>query len=275
MNATDGAPRPSVTFRPAIFSGYRTGAVDISLMKRRVISIPTQLGCRIGCSFCVSGDVPLVRNLTAPEMLHLVHESLRAAPPDGRPIELSFTGEGEPSLNWRQAAAVCQALPGVSPDFSSVRYCFSGLGADRLLAKLDGGPFQTRLQLSLHAARQGVRDRLVRNSSPLPEILAALERHAHRFASVELNVVLQDGVNDSDEDLHALVTWGSPAWPILLNPLLRDGAEVMAGRAAHFERELRAAARTVHRYQRIGERICRGGIYPLMAARLHPIRSVQ
>ncbi|CAN7773814.1 hypothetical protein LJR290_007675 [Variovorax sp. LjRoot290] len=62
---------------------------------------------------------------------------------DDRTIELSFTGEGAPALNWRQAAAVCQALPGMSSYFNSVRYCFSGLGADRVLAKLDGGPIPT------------------------------------------------------------------------------------------------------------------------------------
>lgn len=257
----------SVRFRPATFSGYHTGALDIGMATRRIISVPTQLGCRIGCTFCVSGKAPFVRNLTSLEMLHLVGEALRADPPNGRKLELSFTGEGEPALNWRQAAAVCQALPGLISDFTSVRYCFSGLGADRLLARLDGGPFQARLQLSLHAARQVVRDRLVRTSAPLREILAALQRHQDRFASVELNVVLQDGVNDADADLAALANWGSPAWPILLNPLLRDGAEVMGARVEHFERELRGAGRRVHRYQQIGARTSRGGIYPLLIAR--------
>ena len=260
------APTPNVQWRAAELSGYRTGALDISLAARRIISVPTQLGCRIGCTFCVSGEGPLVRNLTSAEILHLVHEALRAAPPDGRPLELSFTGEGEPAMNWRQAAAVCEALPAISPDFDSVRYCFSGMGADRLLAKLDGGPFPTRLQLSLHAARQQVRDGLVRDSAPLLSILAALKLHQARFASIELNVVLQDGVNDADEDLAELARWGSPAWPILLNPLLRDGAEVPGRRAEHFERGLRAAGRTVRRYREVGARISRGGIYPLLAA---------
>ena len=266
MTPISPAPAPIVHWRAAEFSGHRTGALDIILAARRIISVPTQLGCRIGCTFCVSGEGPLVRNLTSAEILHLVEEALRAAPPDGRPLELSFTGEGEPALNWRQAAAVCEALPAASPDFDSVR-CFSGLGADRLLAKLDGGPFPTRLQLSLHAARQPVRDRLVRNSAPLSSILTALELHRDRFASIELNVVLQDGVNDSDEDLAALACWGSPAWPILLNPLLRDGAEVPGRRAEHFERELRLAGRAARRYRDIGALISRGGIYPLMAAR--------
>lgn len=265
MNAASPAT-PSVQFRPATFSGYRTGALDISLAARRIISVPTQLGCRIGCTFCVSGEGQLVRNLTAAEMLHLVGETLRAAPPDGRPLELSFTGEGEPALNWRQAAAASEALPGISADFESVRYCFSGLGADRLLTRLDGGAFPMRLQLSLHAARQEVRDRLVRNSAPLPQIVAALELHQDRFASVELNVVLQDGLNDSDEDLVALASWGSPAWPILLNPLLRAGAEVPGARADRFERVLRGAGRTVRRYRQIAAGISRGGIYPLMTA---------
>ncbi|CAN7773796.1 hypothetical protein LJR290_007674 [Variovorax sp. LjRoot290] len=112
-----------------------------------------------------------------------------------------------------------------------------------------------------------MRDRLVRHSSPLTAVLAALQFNQGRFASVELNVVLQNGLNDSEGDLAALASWGSPAWPILLNPLLRDGAEVMGDRVGHFERVLRGAGRRVNRYQQIGARISRSGIYPLMMAR--------
>jgi hypothetical protein len=97
-------------------------------------------------------------------------------------------------------------------------------------------------------------------------ILSALERRQDQFASIELNVVLQDGVNDTEADLEALANWGSPEWPILLNPLLADGAERQAARAEYFERELLAAGRSVRRYRQIGFRISRGGIYPLLTA---------
>lgn len=258
---------PDVTFRPATFSGFATGALDISLDTRRILSIPTQLGCRVGCTFCISSRAPVVRNLTAEEMLHMVRQCLSASPADGRPLELSFTGEGEAVLNWRAAAEVCRALPAVSRDFNAVRYCFSGIGADTLLAKLDGGRYPVRLQFSLHAARQAVRDELVPRSLPLDTLLASLRESADRFAGIELNVVLQDGINDAPEDLAALAAWGDPSWPIVLNPLLDNGMGIVAQRSDVFATELVAAGRRVLRYAKIGRRISRDRIYPLMTAR--------
>jgi adenine C2-methylase RlmN of 23S rRNA A2503 and tRNA A37 len=256
-----------VTFRAAAFSGYHTGALDIVLQARRIISIPTQLGCRVGCTFCVSQDTPVIRNLSAAEMLEMVRLCLTEEPADGRPLELSFTGEGEAVLNWREASAVCRALPTLCADFAAVRYCFSGIGADLLLEKLDGAGYPVRLQFSLHAARQAVRDQLVPRSLPLVTLLAALRAQAHRFSAIELNVVLQEGVNDSDEDLRALVAWGDPAWRILLNPHLRDGQEHEAPRTTLFRETLRAAGRPVAQYTKIAARVSRNRIYPLMSAR--------
>lgn len=254
-------------FRECVFAGYRTGALDILMGGRRVISVPSQLGCTVGCSFCVSKDAPLVRNLSAGEMLELVQQCLTEIPPDGRPIELSFTGEGEPLLNWRNAAEVVRGLGRLSADFNAVRYCFSGLGAGKLLPRVITAELPVRLQFSLHAARQSVRDQLIPRSSPLDEIHVALLAQKNRFSAIELNVVLQDGVNDSEEDLAALIVWGDPSWPVLLNPVLGDGAKRIAARTDHFEIALRTAGRHVKRYSRIGARISWERIYPLMSAR--------
>ena len=256
-----------VQFRPALISGYAIGALDMSLASRRILSIPTQLGCRVGCTFCISSTQPLIRNLSANDMLSMVRSCLAAESADGRPMELSFTGEGEPALNWKAAAQVCRELASLSPDFNAVRYCFSGIGADRLLGKLDGGPYPVRLQFSLHAARQSVRSALVPNSLPLDRIAIALQETRHRFSAIELNVVLQEGVNDSPEDLAALADWGDPAWPILLNPLLRDGQEHIAATTDWAQALLEGAGRRVLRYTRIAERISRERIYPLLSAR--------
>jgi len=266
--ANAASPGPNeVTFREAVFSGYRTGALDILVRNRRVISVPSQIGCRVGCGFCISKGTPVVRNLRAEEMLELVRKCLDAFPADGRPLELSFTGEGEPLLNWRETRRVMQGLESFSGDFDSVRYCFSGLGASRLLSTVEPGPYPVRLQFSLHAARQSVRDSLVPRSESLEVILAALRANQHRFASLELNVVLQDGVNDSEQDLAALVHWGDPSWPVLLNPLLSDGEERIADRTSEFEQRLLHAGRQVKRYSKIASRISRNCVYPLMSAR--------
>lgn len=258
------------TFRPLHLSGYRTGALDISLPDRRIISIPTQLGCPVACTFCVSRHTPLVRSLTSAEMLTLVQLCLEASPADGRPIELSFTGEGEAVLNFRETRVVCYRIGSLSRDFDSVRYCFSGLGASKLLQRLESGPYRMRLQLSLHAARQVTRDAMIPLSEPLWLVQATMREFEAHFSSIELNVVLQDGVNDSGADLAALAAWGENRWPILLNPLL--GAEVaqIATRTDVFEDYLLASGRTVKRYSRIAQNISQLGIYPQITAARAP-----
>ena len=256
----------SAVFRNATFSGYSTGVLDLVAGGRRILSVPTQLGCKVGCTFCISSRQPLVRNLRADEILAMVDQCLAADGLDDRALEVSFTGEGEPLLNWKQAELVVRHLA-ASGTAQGARYCLSGLGADKLLPRIDTTILPTRLQVSLHAAQQSVRDRLVPNSIPLLLLSQLLHEQAPRFVSVELNVVLQDGVNDSDADLAALARWGDPAWPILLNPLLTEGTAKVARRAEHFAQELQAAGRDVRAYRHVAQKICEEKIYPQMSAR--------
>ena len=255
----------SAVFRNATFSGYATGVLDLVAGGRRILSVPTQLGCKVGCTFCISSRQPLIRNLRAQEMLAMVDQCLAAEAADDRPLEVSFTGEGEPLLNWKQAELVVRRMA-ESGTAQGVRYCLSGLGADKLLPRVDTAILPTRLQVSLHAAQQTVRDRLVPNSIPLLLLSQVLHEQAPRFASIELNVVLQDGVNDSDADLAALARWGDPTWPILLNPLLTEGTARVALRADYFAQELRAVGRDVRAYRHVAQKICEEKIYPQMSA---------
>jgi len=267
--ATDGHTLPTtVVFRPLTVAGYSTGALDIAVHGRRVLSLPSQLGCRVGCSFCISKNTPLVRNLTAAEMLAMIRACFDAEPADGRPVELSFTGEGEPLLNWKNTAACAEEAalryPGV---FAGIRYSLSGIGARQLLRQARHSHLPVRLQLSLHAARQSVRDRLIPRSTPLCEIQDALRAHQAQFAAIELNVVLQDGVNDSAADLQALEAWGDSHWPVLLSPQLADGREIVGKATDHFAAALRASGREVKVYSRVGSLISRQRVYPLMSAK--------
>ncbi|HDR9103436.1 TPA: radical SAM protein [Burkholderia vietnamiensis] len=264
----------SVTFRPVRVAEYAIGALDIAVRGRRVLSVPSQLGCRVGCQFCISKDTPLIRNLTASEMLQMVQACFDAESPNGRVVELSFTGEGEALHNWKHttvcAEAAARRWPGV---ITAVRYCCSGLGTSKLLAKIAHSHLPVRLQLSLHAARQPVRDNLIPRSEPLDIILAALREHETLFSAIELNVVLQDGLNDGDDDLAALMNWGKPEWPVLLNPLLADGREIVAAQTGRFAEALRAGGRDVRVYSKLGSLISRQRIYTLMSATVQASRA--
>lgn len=266
MSASTLPPPLQTIFRPLELDGYRTGALDIQMASRRVLSLPTQLGCRVGCTFCISGSKPFVRNLYADEMLKMVRAAMDGTYQDERLVEVSFTGEGEPILNWKACADVAWRASALFKRLNRVRYCFSGLGGPQLLGSLESAGLPMRLQFSLHAARQELRDRLVPRSAPLVEIKAALQQHAGRFEGVDLNVVLQDGVNDSGEDVQALLAWAEPGWRIVLSPLLTPVGAVEAARCAEVEQALVDAGRRVVRYRAVGRSIAQAGVYPLLAA---------
>ncbi len=256
----------------------RTGALLVVLRERLVVSVPSQWGCPVGCRFCVSAASQFVRSLSAEEMSRCFEAALALAAPEEarRPVELSFTGEGEPLLNWRACAELVRALASAQR-IQAVRFAFSGVGAEGLLTHCESAGLALRLQCSLHCALDAVRERLIPRSIPVARLEAALRRHAHRFDAVELNVVLQDGVNDSPEALAALLAFGEPHWPVLLNPLLTPTGSREALAADRFERALREAGRPVKRYGAVARDIGTQRIYPLMTGRasspLAPVRE--
>jgi hypothetical protein len=256
----------TTVFEPLVLGAARTGALDISMKTRRVISVPTQLGCNVGCTFCISRGSPSTTNLSAVDMISVVDRCFESRPDDGRPVDLSFTGEGEALVNMREAAHAARRLVARHSAITSLRISFSGFQASRLLPRVFDFPLPVRLQFSLHAAQEQVRQAMMPRSERLAVVLQALRDSLHRFHSIELNVALQDGVNDSDADLAALAAWGEPDWPILLNPLLTNEREVVAQRTALFESSLRAAGRDVRRYEAVAASISKATIYPHMTA---------
>lgn len=267
--AIEGVTRSLVITHEHAFFDARTSVLDLCPGDgRRILSIPSQLGCPVGCRFCISGTSPKVRNLRAEEMTELVHRCLSETPAvAGAPLELSFTGEGEAALNHAQVNALVRTAHQQCWGITSVRYSFSGFAACRLLDKLDMDTFPTRLQFSLHAARQAVRDQLVPRSDSLGAIEALLHRLSAKVTGVDLNVVLQAGVNDGPQDLAALISWGAPDWRIVFNPLLGMVQETVASQTANFEAACLKGGRAVARYERIGREISRSGTYPLLRFR--------
>lgn len=249
-----------ITYREYLVSTHSLGVLDLQFATRRVLSVPTQIGCAVGCTFCVSKDSPLTRNLTTDEMLSMIRPNLTG----DLPIEVSFTGEGESLMNNREVNAVVEKL---GHPVESIRYCASGLGIHKYLARMNVSRFPTRLQVSLHSAVQRTRDQLIPRSHNLHGILNSLNE-VNGFQAIELNVVLQHGINDDEEHMLALAQWGKPEWPILLNPLLNYGRAIISPKTEWMRENLIARGRTVHVYNQVGEQISRQGIYPLMTARL-------
>jgi 23S rRNA (adenine2503-C2)-methyltransferase len=178
--------------------------------ERHTLCISSQAGCAVGCPFCATGELGLTRDLEVAEILDQARHAERRLAADGRHLtNIVFMGMGEPLLNLDRVLAAVEALN------DPARF---GLGARHITVSTSGvvpgirrltalGP-QFTLAISLHAARDALRDVLVplNRRWPVAEVIAAARDHARvtgRRISYEYTMI--GGVNDTPADAGALV----------------------------------------------------------------------
>ena len=166
------------------------------------ICISTQVGCKMGCSFCASTKAGFVRNLTAGEMLWEIY---RAEQDLGKPIHsVVLMGIGEPMDNYDNVLRFLQLLSSPEGRGLSLRHVsLSTCGVVPMIDRLAEERLQLTLSVSLHAAFDEKRDRLmpVNRRYPLKELLAACRRYADKTGRrISFEYILIDGVNDTPQD---------------------------------------------------------------------------
>ncbi|MFJ9031602.1 radical SAM protein [Streptomyces sp. NPDC102274] len=192
-------------------AGTRTVRAETVLSRYRAgwssICVSSQAGCGLGCTFCATGAVGLVRNLTADEIYaQVVHPHWRA---DGAalPDSVAFMGMGEALANPHIFPALqLLTTPGYG-GLSPRRITVSTVGFAPNLARLTREQPQITVTLSVHSPFPEQRAELIplERRFPLAENLAVLDRHVVAVRrKVYLAYLLIDGVNDSDEHLRAL-----------------------------------------------------------------------
>jgi 23S rRNA (adenine2503-C2)-methyltransferase len=188
----------------AVLMGYRD---------RVTACVSSQAGCAMGCTFCATGQMGLLGNLTAGEIAAQVVWARREAPrlPASTPQRLGnvvFMGMGEPLANRRHVFGAIGKLTdpqGMRMGARHVTVSTVGM-VPGILALADAHP-QVGLAVSFHAATDELRDQLVppNRQHPLAKLEAAIatwRERTHRRASIEWAMI--DGVNDTDEQAKAL-----------------------------------------------------------------------
>jgi 23S rRNA (adenine-C8)-methyltransferase len=169
--------------------------------------VSAQAGCGLGCTFCATGAVGLLRNLTADELVaQVMHPHwTRAGLP--RPASVAFMGMGEALANPHVFDALRLLTDQAYAGMSARRITVSTVGfAPNLEHLVDEHP-QVSVTLSVHSPFPQDRARIIplEERFPLARNLAILDRHvatSHRKAY--LAYLLIAGVNDGDEHLAAL-----------------------------------------------------------------------
>ena len=130
---------------------------------RKTLCVSTQVGCAVGCTFCMTGTMGLARNLTAGEIVDQVHRANRrlvelgegAAP---RPLtNLVFMGMGEPLHNYDNVKAALDVLLSEDgPNFSNRHVTVSTAGIVPEMRRF-GEETDVKLAVSLNATTDEVR----------------------------------------------------------------------------------------------------------------------
>jgi 23S rRNA (adenine2503-C2)-methyltransferase len=178
--------------------------------ERHTVCISSQSGCAVGCPFCATGELGLTRDLATAEIVDQVRHAFRRLADDGRRLtNVVFMGMGEPLLNLDRVLAAVEALNdrrrfGLGARHITVSTSGVVPGIERLTALAS----QFTLAVSLHAARDPLRDVLVplNRRWPVSQVVAAARAHGTatgRRISYEYTMI--DGINDTDEDVEALV----------------------------------------------------------------------
>ncbi|MDP1572600.1 MAG: 23S rRNA (adenine(2503)-C(2))-methyltransferase RlmN [Vicinamibacterales bacterium] len=189
--------------------GKRIESVFIPDTPAQTFCISTQVGCAMGCAFCLTGKMGLIRHLTAAEIVGQVRVLAGALDLLDKPFNIVLMGMGEPLHNYDETMRALAMLHephglGVSPK----RVTLSTVGLVPMLDKLGQEPLMPNLAISLHATTETQRAALVPPTKKysLASLIEACRRlPLGKRSRITFEYVLLAGVNDSPDDARRLV----------------------------------------------------------------------
>jgi 23S rRNA (adenine2503-C2)-methyltransferase len=177
--------------------------VESVLLPRDGLCVSTQVGCAVGCVFCMTGQSGLLRQLGSAEIVAQVALARRL-----RVVKkVVFMGMGEPAHNLDNVMEAI-ALLGHEGGIGHKNLVFSTVGDRRAFEQLAAGPVKPALALSLHTTKAALRAELLPRAPVIdPEELVELgERYARATGyPVQYQWTLLAGINDGDDELDGIV----------------------------------------------------------------------
>lgn len=171
------------------------------------VCVSTQVGCRMGCSFCASTQEGLVRNLNASEMLNQIYEIERDL--DVRVSNVVLMGSGEPLDNYSEVIKFINLLSHEKGKNISLRnITLSTCGLVPEIYRLGEENLPITLAISLHASNDSSRKEImpIAKKYNLEELLKASRDYIEKTGRrMTFEYTLIDGVNDRKEDALELI----------------------------------------------------------------------
>lgn len=171
---------------------------------RLTLCLSTQVGCSMGCRFCVTATQGFARDLKSSEIVGQVMAVRERLPSKVRITNLVFMGMGEPLANYEQVVKAIRILQDdLGLNFSARRVTLSTVGLLPELERLLSEGVRCRLAISLNASDQETRARLMPISKkyPLEELLELCRRlPLPSRERITFEYVLIEGLNASRQD---------------------------------------------------------------------------
>jgi len=177
--------------------------VESVLLPRDGLCVSSQVGCAVGCVFCMTGREGLIRQLGSAEIVAQVVLARTL-----RPVKkVVFMGMGEPSHNLDQVMEAIDLL-GTVGNIGHKNLVFSTVGDPRVFERLPQGRVKPALALSLHTSRADLRMQLLPRAPRFDpqDLVEAGEAYARATGyPIQYQWTLIEGVNDSDEEMAGIV----------------------------------------------------------------------
>ncbi len=176
---------------------------------RNTVCVSSQIGCNMGCDFCLTGQMGLKRNLNAEEIVEQVlFWSRYLKEKKAQVTNVVFMGMGEPMANYDEVIQAIKLLNDKEGlNIGARKISISTVGIVEGIKSLIKQNLQVNLALSLNAPDNQLRSRLmpVANRYTLDTILNILNLYVkEKSRKVMLEYVMLDSINDSPEQAKEL-----------------------------------------------------------------------
>ncbi len=173
---------------------------------RETLCISSQVGCAVDCSFCATGKLGFMRNLSIAEIVMQVLEVEKQL--QTKITNIVFMGMGEPLLNYKNVVESIRIFTNDKVDFiRPKRITVSTSGVVPKMYKLADENLSVKLALSLHSTTNGVRDKIIpiNKSNDLSKIMEAIDYYYHKSKlPITYEYIPFAGLNDTEIDAKRL-----------------------------------------------------------------------
>jgi len=217
--------------------------VESVLLPRDGLCVSSQVGCAVGCQFCMTGRDGLLRQVQSAEIVAQVALARRR-----RPVrKVVFMGMGEPAHNLDNVVEAIELL-GTVGNIGHKNIVFSTVGDPRAFERLHRERIKPALALSLHTTKAALRRELLPRAPAMTpeEVVGEGERYARTTGyPIQYQWTLLDGVNDGDDEIEGIVRLLSGKYGVL-NIIPFNAVDGVGFSRPSWER-CEALARTLHR----------------------------